>query len=172
MTSVLNPERPFTGGEREQLENTLELNRDELVRTVRQLSDAQARRKLVPSLTTPISLIKHCAAAERIWFQRTLAGMKAEDCDGYAETGGDRSFRVGDEETLDDVLTEYAAARAKSTDIAARYELDDTAEHRLVGAVNLRFIYLGMIAELARHAGHADILAEQIQAELGFGDVL
>lgn len=93
--------------------------------------------------------------------------MKAEDCDGYAETGGDRSFRVGDEETLDDVLTEYAAARAKSVDIAARYELDDTAEHRLVGAVNLRFIYLGMIAELARHAGHADILAEQIRASDG-----
>lgn len=57
MTSVLNPGRPFTGGEREQLENTLELHRDELVRAVGQLSDAQARRKLVPSLTTPISLI-------------------------------------------------------------------------------------------------------------------
>jgi hypothetical protein len=30
--------------------------------------------------------------------------------------------------------------------------------------VSLRFIYLGMIAEVARHAGHADILAEQIHA--------
>jgi len=32
---------------------------------------AQARQNRVPSLTTPTSLIKHCAAAERIWFQRT-----------------------------------------------------------------------------------------------------
>ncbi|WP_367185712.1 DUF664 domain-containing protein [Mycobacterium sp.] len=45
------------------------LNRTELVRAVEHLSDTQAREKLVPSLTTPISLIKHCAAAERIWFQ-------------------------------------------------------------------------------------------------------
>lgn len=87
--------------------------------------------------------------------------MKVEDCDGYA-AGGDPSFHVTDEETLADVLAEYAAARARSNEIAARHKLDDTADHRLVGAVSLRFIYLGMIAELARHAGHADILAEQI----------
>lgn len=164
MTAVLDPGRPFTGNERELLENTLELNRDELVRAVEQLSDVQARQKLVPSLTTPISLIKHCAAAERIWFQRTLAGMSVEDCDGYATTGGDPSFHVADDETLAGVLAEYAAARARSNEIAARYTLDDTVDHRLVGPVSLRFIYLGMIAELARHAGHADILAEQIQA--------
>ena len=164
MTAVLDPGRPFTGDERELLENTLELNRSELVRAVAQLSDRQSRQKLVPSLTTPIALIKHCAVAERIWFQRTLAGMSVEDCNGYAETGGDPSFRVADEESLADVLAEYAAARARSNEIAARYTLDDTGEHRLIGTVSLRFIYLGMIAELARHAGHADILAEQILA--------
>ena len=71
MTAALNPGRPFTGSERELLENTLELNRAELVRAV---------------------------------------------------------------------------------------------EHHHVGAVSLRFIYLGMIAEVARHTGHADILAEQLQA--------
>jgi hypothetical protein len=75
MTAALDPGRPFTGNERELLQNTLELNQAELVRAVQHLSDIQAGKKLVPSLTTPISLIKHCAAAERIWFQRTLAGM-------------------------------------------------------------------------------------------------
>jgi hypothetical protein len=84
MTAALNPGRPFTGSERELLENTLELNRAELVRAVEHLSDIQARERLVPSLTTPISLIKHCATAERIWFQRTLAGMSIEECDGHA----------------------------------------------------------------------------------------
>jgi hypothetical protein len=72
MTAVLDPGRPFTGTERALLENTLELNRMELVRAVEHIPEAQARVKLVPSLTTPISLVKHCAAAERIWFQRTL----------------------------------------------------------------------------------------------------
>jgi hypothetical protein len=30
--------------------------------------------------------------------------------------------------------------------------------------VSLRFVYVHMIAELARHAGHGDILVEQIRA--------
>jgi Protein of unknown function (DUF664) len=166
MTAVLDPDRPFTGSERELLENILELNRTELVRAVEHLSETQARKKLVPSLTTPISLIKHCAAAERIWFQRTLAGMTADECDGHA-TGGDGSFHVADDETLAEVITEYVAACRRSNELAATHHLDDTVEHHLVGTVSLRFIYLGMIAEVARHAGHADILAEQIQAGAG-----
>lgn len=51
MTAALEPGRPFTGSERELLENTLELNRRELVRAVEHLSETQARQKLVPSLT-------------------------------------------------------------------------------------------------------------------------
>jgi hypothetical protein len=163
MTTALDSGRPFTGNERELLENTLDLNRSELVRAVDGLSDAQARERRVPSLTTPISLIKHCAAAERIWFQRTLAGMSIDECSGQA-IGGDGSFCVADDETLADVITEYFAAVRWSREIASEYELDNVAEHHIVGAVSLRFIYIGMIAEVARHAGHADILAEQIRA--------
>jgi hypothetical protein len=163
MTAVLGPGRPFTGNERELLESTLELHRAELVAAVDGLSDAQARQQLVPSLTTPISLIKHCAAAERIWFQRTLAAMDAKDCDGHS-TGGDSSFHVTADETLAGVIAEYDAACGKSRKIAAGHSLDDTAEHRLVGTVNLRFIYLCMIGDIALRAGQADILVEQIRA--------
>jgi hypothetical protein len=163
MTAALEPGRPFTGDERKLLENTLALNRRELVRATEQLSDAQAREKLVPSLTTPISLIKHCAAAERIWFQRTLAGIPIDACDGHA-VGGDTSFYVSDDETFAEVIAEYAAACRRSDELTAGFALDDIVDHHIVGPVNLRFIYLGMIAETARHAGHADILAEQIQA--------
>lgn len=163
MTAALDSGRPFTGSERELLENTLDLNRRELVRAVERRSDIQARQKLVPSLTTPISLIKHCAAAERIWFQRTLAGLRIDECDGHA-TGGDGSFHVDDDETLADVIAAYTAACQRSNELAANHHLDDTVEHHHVGAVSLRFIYLGMIAEVARHAGHADILTEQIHA--------
>jgi hypothetical protein len=162
MTAALMPGRPFTGTERQLLENTLQLHRCELVAGVAGLSDAQARLRLVTSMTTPISLLKHCAAAERIWFQRTLAGRRLEECTGLA-VGGDRSFYVAENETLSQVIAEYAAACATSDEIAAGHALDDTGQHSLVGAVSLRFIYLGMIGEIARHAGHADILAEQIR---------
>jgi hypothetical protein len=164
MTAALNPGRPFTGSERQLLEDTLQLHRSELLAAVGGLSDAQARLRRVPSLTTPISLVKHCAAAERIWFQRTLAGWALDECTGQA-IGGEASFLVADHETLDDVVVEYRAACATSDHIAAQHLLDDTAYHGLVGAVSLRFIYLGLIAEIARHAGHADILVEQILDE-------
>lgn len=166
MTAALNPGRPFTGAERQLLEDTLQLHRTELVAAVTGLSDQQARQRLVPSLTTPIALIKHCAAAERIWFQRTLAGIPVNECDGHA-IGGDGSFRVASHETLRSVVDEYTAACRRSDAIAAAHSLDDTAEHPLVGPVSLRFIYLGMIGEVTRHAGHADILAEQIRAGAG-----
>jgi hypothetical protein len=89
--------------------------------------------------------------------------MSIDECDGHA-TGGDGSFHVADHETLADVIAEYRAACRRSDALAADHSLDDTVEHHVVGTVSLRFIYLGMIAEVARHAGHADILAEQIRA--------
>ncbi len=64
-----------TGPERAIIENMLDHNREALIETVRGLSEADAHRRLVASLTTPISLIKHAAAAERIWFQRFWAGL-------------------------------------------------------------------------------------------------
>ena len=82
-----------------------------------------------------------------------------------AQPGGNSSFHVTAAETLAGVIAEYAAACAKSRQIAAGHRLDDTAEHRLVGTVNLRFIYLCMIGDIARHAGQADILVEQIPSE-------
>lgn len=164
MTAVLNPGRPFAGSERELLEDTLNLNRDELVRAVEDLSDAEAHERRVLSLTTPIALVKHCAVAERIWFQRTLGGLSAGECDGPAQ-GGDPSFAVAEGERLVAAIAEYRAACRRSEELAACHELDDAVEHHIVGTVSLRFIYLGMIAEVARHAGHADILAEQIRAD-------
>ena len=119
--------------------------------------------RLVPSRALPIALIKHCAAAERIWFQRTRGGLRINEWDGHAVSGDD-SFLVADQETFGGVIAEYRRAHARSNAIAADHELDDVVEHHRVGAVSLRFTYLLMIPELARHAGHADILAEQIRA--------
>jgi len=51
MTAALTAGRPFAGTERQLLENTLQLHRSELVAAVAGLSDAQARLRLVTSLT-------------------------------------------------------------------------------------------------------------------------
>lgn len=145
------------------LEHMLDRNRQALIDTARGLSEADARRRLVTSLTTPIGLIKHAAFAERRWFQRILHGLDESECDGYA-TPDDGSFVVAHGETLADVIAEFERASGRSRAIAADYKLDDTGTHPSAGDVSLRFIYLLLIEEFARHAGHGDTLREQITA--------
>src|SRR5690242_9374933 len=149
------------GDERHLLEYMLDRNRAELVNAVRGLSEVDARRRLVASLTTPIGLVKHAAVAERIWFQHVLGGLPLSECDG-GTTPGDASFHVEDTETVADVIAEFERASERSRQIAAGVDLDAIRTHPRVGDVSLRFIYLLAIEDFARHAGHGDILREQI----------
>ncbi|PPJ26853.1 mini-circle protein [Nocardia nova] len=152
-----------TGTERELLETMLDQARADLIGTVRGLSETDARTRLVPSLTTPITLIKHATFAERMWFQRTLGRLTDEDCDGPLWAHG--GFEVGDDETMTEVIVEFERASARARSIAARIPLDEAREHpHTARLVSLRWIYVFMIAEFARYAGHADILREQIEA--------
>lgn len=150
-----------TGAERTMIENMLDRNREALVATVRGLSEDASRRRLVSSLTTPISLIKHSAAAERIWFQRFWAGLDESECDGYSNRDLG-TFDVADDERLDDVITEFERAGEQSRLIASRFDLEDTKDNPREGTVSMRWTLLMMIEEFARHAGHGDILREQI----------
>lgn len=152
------------GAERQLLEGTLDRNRAELANTVRGLSEAEARQRLVTSPTTAIGLVKHAAVAERIWFQHVLAGLPESECDG-GTTAGDASFVVDDNESLADVIAEFERVNQRSRTIAAGFDLDDTRTHPRLGEVNLRFIYLLLIEDFARHAGHGDILREQLKAQ-------
>ncbi|WP_019927270.1 DinB family protein [Nocardia sp. BMG111209] len=151
-----------TGTERQVLEAMLDRARTDLVDTVRGLSETDARRRLVPSLTTPIALIKHGTYAERMWFQRTLGQLADADCDGPLWPHG--GFGVGDEESVAEVIAEFERAGARARTIAAPIPLSETREHPRLGTVSLRWIYVFMTAEFARHAGHGDILREQIEA--------
>ncbi|NLU69002.1 DinB family protein [Streptomyces sp. HNM0574] len=157
-----DPTHRTEGSERELLEYLLDHQRAELAATVRGLSETEARRRLVPSLTTPVALLKHAAFAERKWFQHILGGLPEAECDGPMV--GEDSFLVGDGETVAEVLAEFERAGDRARAIAAGVGLDATREHPDFGAVSLRWIYLLMIQELARHAGHGDILREQTEA--------
>ncbi|MBL7490715.1 DUF664 domain-containing protein [Frankia sp. AgB1.9] len=102
------------------------------------------------------------AAGSADW-AASLLGLDESACDGYA-TGDDGSFVVADGETLADVIAEFERASERSRVIAADFELDDTRAHPRAGDVSLRSVYLLLIEDFARHAGHGDILREQITA--------
>ena len=76
----------------------------------------------------------------------------------------EESFLLTDDDTVASVSELYRQAWAGAVQVAADRALDDLALHNRRGPVSLRWIYLHMIRELARHAGHGDILREQILA--------
>lgn len=152
----------LTSGEREQLESFLHDYRLEIEGLLEGLTEEQARRRLVPSLTTLLGLVKHAAFAERVWFEVALAG-RTRAALGLPEDVTD-SFVLTDEDTIETVLADYRQAVAEAERIAAGHALEDLALHNRRGPLTLRWIYLHMLEELARHAGHGDILREQILA--------
>ena len=155
----------LTGSEREQIESFLHDNRVEIVGLLDGLTEEQARRRLVPSLTTLLGLVKHAAFAERVWFDVALAGRTRAEIG--LPTSVDDSFILTDDDTIESVLAQYRQAWTNADEIAAAYSLDDLAIHNRRGPLSLRWIYVHMIEELARHAGHGDILREQILAAYG-----
>jgi hypothetical protein len=148
--------------ERTQLEEFLDTNRDELVETLDGLTDEQARRRLVPSLTTPLGLVKHVTWAEQVWFHVGLAGRTREELGIPHEN--DPSWAVSEDDTVESVVADYRRVCTEARELASAYALDDLVLHNRRGPLTLRWLYLHMIEEVARHAGHADILREQILA--------
>ena len=149
--------------ERKTLQDLLADNRAEILALLDGLTEEQVRRRLVPSLTTLLGLVKHASFAERVWFHVTLAGRTREELGVPQQV--DDSFRLGPDDTIASVTAEFRAVCAESDRIAFGYDLDDTGVHHRLGEVSLRWMYVHMIEELARHAGHGDILREQVLAD-------
>jgi uncharacterized damage-inducible protein DinB len=155
-----------TGSERPVLEAFLDFYRHVLVSKVDGLSEDQARERRVPSKTTLAGLIKHMTGVERGWFQEVLAGRAPADI-GPNVGGGDESWDLAEHETVSSLVKDYERACAQSRQTAARFALDDAVPEPNLDQVSLRWIYVHMIEETARHAGHADILREQTDGTAG-----
>jgi hypothetical protein len=153
-------EDSLIGSERAQLLAFVHDNRTEVVALLDGLTEEQARARLVPSETTVLGLVKHCAFVERVWFHVSLAGRSREEV-GIPEAAED-SWVLADGDTIASVLADYRAAWAEADEIAAPYDLDDLAVHNRRGPLTVRWIYVHLVEELARHAGHGDILREQL----------
>jgi uncharacterized damage-inducible protein DinB len=153
-------------GERATLESFLDDYRDIVVHKVAGLSDSNARRRLVRSQTTVGGLIKHLRWVEYGWFCQLL-------CDGAADNRRaherEWEFEFLPQESLAALVSEYQRQCEESRQIAARYPLDHVVAHVRLGRLSLRWIYVHLIEETARHAGHLDILREQLDGATGFG---
>ncbi len=147
------------------LEAFLDLYRGILTRKLTGLSGEQLRQRHVPSQTTLGGLARHLTAVEREWFQVVLAGRSE---DGPAAPPPDDGWTLSSHDTAETLLAGYERACVDSRRAAAAFPLDYCVPHPRMGQVSLRWIYVHMIEESARHAGHADILREQTDGATGF----
>ncbi|CAM5604047.1 hypothetical protein GCM10010222_44950 [Streptomyces tanashiensis] len=158
-----------TTGEREALEQWLDFHRATLAMKCEGLDDAQLRTPSAPpSDLNLLGLVRHMAEVERGWFRRVLAGEDAPWIYSTKEDH-DRDIHATDEDTYEEAHATWQAEIARARTLAAGRGLDDlgAGEHRSGERFNLRWIYLHMIEEYARHNGHADLIRERIDGATG-----
>jgi uncharacterized damage-inducible protein DinB len=153
----------FRADERTILEGLLEFQRGALLRKAEGLSDEDLRRPRVPSGTSILGLVKHLAAMERTWFRNCFAGEGVEEL--WREDDPEADLRIEPDETADGIIALYRDEVDAAKRSVANASLDDLG--RKNGLFSLRFIYVHMIEETARHNGHVDILREQIDGVTG-----
>ena len=155
-------------GERETLIGTLDWFRGVIAHKLDGLSLDDATKVMTASGLSMLGVVAHLAWAERLWFRWRFAN---EDLD-VALSGDDNSetFTLGPDDTIESVLATYADENEKARVIVGTAKsLDDVAprESRLHGLVSLRWLLVHMIEETARHAGHLDIMREQLDGHTG-----
>ena len=123
------------------------------------LSDEDARRTTVPSGTSVAGIVQHLTFVESRWFEEVAAGGK--------QSRGTRSMQVDPTVSLRVLRAEYKAACEASNAIVA--SIGDPAAPIMSNKkpLDLRGVLLIVISETARHAGHADIIREQIDGQVG-----
>ena len=165
---------PYRDGERAAVEAWLEFHRATLLTKCAGLTLEQlGERSVPPSALSLRGLVRHLTDVERHWFARTVAGRDApplywdheEDVDfaGVGADGDDPGTAVPRE------LAAFSAELDASRAVAAAHDsLDDLGAGLRYGErVSLRWVFLHMIEEYARHNGHADLLRERIDGTVG-----
>ena len=160
---------PMNADERTTLEGWLDFYRATLALKCEGLDDERLRGASVPpSPMTLLGLMQHAAEVERNWFRRVLAGEATPPIFGPADhpEGHDGGFELAEGSSYREAvrLWQHEIEHAR-TNCAGR-GLDDAAEF-MGGWVSLRWIYLHMIGEYARHCGHADLIRERIDGAAG-----
>jgi uncharacterized damage-inducible protein DinB len=157
---------PPVSDERDGLLSYLRQQRDALRVTAHGLSDEQARLRPTAGTLSIGGLVKHVTDTERTWIALVKQQRDERDVSGYLE-----GFTMRDDETLAQLLDDYALAASETEKVVA--DVTDLGQAvpvppgvpwfpADVEAWSVRWVLLHLIEETARHGGHADIVRESI----------
>lgn len=138
------------------------------------LTDDQARATPTPSALSIGALLKHTSTASASWVARILHAPATPPADG--RSGEERmaayadDFVMRDDETLAEVLARFdrqaeetlKVLRDADPDTPVPVPQDAPWFPRDVSHWSVRWVALHLVEELARHAGHGDIIREAL----------
>jgi Protein of unknown function (DUF664) len=130
------------------------------------LTDAQLKgASATPSNLTLLGLLRHVGEADRWWFRTRAAGLALPNLYRTDEDENGDFGNVADADVAEALVT-FKAECLASDQAVATMSLDDTFVGRH-NPISLRWAYIHMIEEYARHNGHADLLREGIDGATG-----
>jgi len=157
------PSPQWTQDMRHRLDELLDSYRNSLRDSLDGLSEQEAREHLVPSKTTLLGLVKHVTYVEGVWFDQAVTARTTKQIG--IPSSPDRSFILNKSDTITSILAAHQQRCEMSRTTMSVLALEDVVDGR--GARSVWTLYLQVLRELAQHAGHADILREQILAARG-----
>jgi uncharacterized damage-inducible protein DinB len=173
----MTDQRESSDTERRDLIGALAKHRGLLVRTVRGISEEQARLRPTVSVLCLGGLIKHVTTMEQGWANFITEGTSAMDgADATDATRFSATFEMMDDETVA-VLLERYRERARATEelvmtlpsLGVSHPLPDAPWFEQGASWSARRVLVHVIAETAQHAGHADIIRETIDGAKSMG---
>ncbi len=158
--------------ERDALAQYLDYQRETILIKTDGLTREQMAQRLPTSALTLAGILYHLALVEESWMEVRFLGMaEREDWQGVDwDADPDWEFRTAAGMEPGQLRRRYrdacsrsrqAAAKADSLDQLSAVKGDDGWQF------TLRWVLLHLIEETARHAGHADLLREAIDGEVG-----
>lgn len=154
------PRHDWTTEHRQRVDDLIDEYRVLLHDSLDELTEDEARRRLVPSKTTLLGLVQHATFVEGVWFDQAIAGRSYAEIGIASTVEGSFTLRPGD--TIESVRATYRERWETSRSNLAELRSDDIVNGR--GERPVWALQLQVLRELAQHAGHADILREQILA--------
>ena len=151
-------------GERQALEAWLDFHRDTLLHKCAGLTADQLKQRAVPpSRLSLLGLVRHMTEVERWWFRMHAGGTDLPFPYDPDQTGQD--FEALDDAHAAANIEAFRREVEQARAAVAGLELDDVVSslgHHPEATRDVRWIYLHMIEEYARHNGHADLIRERI----------
>ncbi len=157
---------PLVADERTMLESWLDFHRETLALKCRGLSPEQLRTASAePSDLTLIGLVRHMAEVESGWFKKVMAGLRPDPLYSTEQDPDADFHRIADADPQE-AFAVWRAEIADARELAAGHGLDEVFSAR-GEEFSLRWIYVHMIEEYARHNGHADLIRQRIDGDTG-----